>query len=94
MNKIFKKEYALWWFILALIVGLKYMLLGVNDHSVWRTETYAESGIVFIIFGTLFNGAVFGMPVYGIYGLISKKWDEKIYMIIISIISLLSLFIL
>jgi hypothetical protein len=46
------------------------------------------------MFGTLFNGAVFGMPVYGLYGLISKKWDEKIYMIIISIISLLSLIIL
>ena len=72
----------------------KYILLGVNEHSVWKTETYAERGILFLIFGTLFNGAVFGMPVYGIYGLISKKWDEKIYMIIISIISLLSLFIL
>ncbi len=94
MNKILKKEYALWWFVLSLVIGLKYILIGVNENSVWRTETYAESGIVFLIFGTLFNGAVFGMPVYGIYGLISKKWDEKIYMIIISIISLLSLFIL
>jgi hypothetical protein len=94
MNKIFKKDYALWWFILAFLIGLKYILFGINENSLWKTETYAESGIIFIIFGTLFNGAVFGMPVYGLYGLISKKWDEKNYMIIISIISLLSLIIL
>jgi hypothetical protein len=84
----------LWWFILTLIISLKYVLFGVAENSLWKTETYANSNIMFMVFGTLFNGAIFGMPIYGLYGLISKKWNEKIYMILISIISLSSLIIL
>lgn len=89
MNKIFKKEYVMWWFILAVIISLKYIVFGKSEDSLWDTKTYANYGIMFIVIGTLFTSVIFAMPFYGLYGIISKKWNEKIFMVVISIFSLI-----
>jgi hypothetical protein len=54
----------------------------------YEKENY---GYPFWIIGTLFTGLIFGSIFYLVYRLISRKWNNKIYMILVSILTLLVL---
>lgn len=86
IHPIFSKSYIMWWFILASVIALKIILFGLKEGGISDMETYKDSGIVFWIIGTLFSSIIFSTPIYLIYRLISKKWNNNIYMILISVL--------
>tara|TARA_R110000737_G_scaffold280745_1_gene287384 strand:- start:352 stop:642 length:291 start_codon:yes stop_codon:yes gene_type:complete len=86
IHPIFSQSYLIWWFVLAAIIGLKIMLFGLKDGGVSNMETYQDSGVIFWIIAILFSSIIFSSPFYVIYRLISRKWNNKIFMIIISIL--------
>jgi putative effector of murein hydrolase len=85
IHPIFTKSYLIWWFILATVIALKIILFGLNEGGLSDSETYQDSGTVFWIIGILFTAIVFSTPFYLIYRLISKKWNNDVYMVMISV---------
>lgn len=95
MKEIFTKKYMIWWFILCLVIGLKIIVFGLKPGGLNEMEAYENRGVIFWIIGTLFTGFIFSLPLYLIYRLFKKKSDNKILMILISIMSgILLLFII
>ena len=86
-HPIFYKPYQLWWAILAIICVIKFAVFGFP--TMYEDKNY---GHIFWLLATLLTGLVFGSIFYLFYRLISSKWDNKIYMILISILTLLVLF--
>lgn len=86
-HPIFYKPYQIWWVVLAIICITKFYVFGFP--SMYDNKNY---GYLFWIIGTLFTGLVFGSIFYLIYRLLSRKWDNKIYMILVSILTVLVLF--
>jgi len=87
MKEIFTKKYMIWWFILCLVIGLKIKVIGFRPGGMSEMEGYENYGVIFWIFGTLFTGFIFSLPLYLIYRLIKKKSNNDILMILISIMS-------
>lgn len=85
-HPIFYKPYQIWWAVLAVICVIKFSIFGFP--SMYENENY---GYPFWIFGTLLSGLSFGSIFYLIFRLFSKKWNNKIYMIFICILTLLVL---
>lgn len=85
LHPIFSKSYLIWWFILASVIALKIILFGLKEGGLSDSETYQDSGTVFWIIGILFTSIIFSTPFYLIYRLISKKWNNDVYMAMISI---------
>jgi hypothetical protein len=85
VHPVFSKSFLLWWFILALVIALKIILIGLNPNGISNTETYQNQGVIFWILGILFSSIVFSAPFNLIYRIISKKWNNKIFMILISV---------
>ncbi|MCM4162794.1 MULTISPECIES: hypothetical protein [unclassified Arenibacter] len=95
IHPIFSKKYILWWFILAAVISLKITLLGFKPNSISTMEAYENSGMLTWIFGTLLSGIVFSTPIYLLYRVFFKKWDNKVFMILISLfVGLLLIFVL
>lgn len=86
-HPIFYKPYNIWWAMLVVICIAKFLLSGFP--TMYENKNY---GYIFWIIGTLLTGLIFGSILYLIYRLISGKWDNKIYMILISIMTILFLF--
>ena len=93
MNQIFKKEFFLWWAILFVLVGLKLSVIGISPDGMYADESlpYKDWNIFGQAFGVVFCAVIFSMPIYGIVGLVSKKWGGKTMMIITSILTVLLL---
>tara|TARA_B100000795_G_scaffold1908_1_gene1282 strand:+ start:2236 stop:2520 length:285 start_codon:yes stop_codon:yes gene_type:complete len=94
MKKLFKIEYAIWWLIIILVIGLKFIFVGNAEEGLFSTPTYSKYGLLFKIIVILLWSSVFGSLLNWIYKLISKKNSEKIHLTIISILAFLSLIIL
>jgi hypothetical protein len=94
MKKLFKKKYAIWWLVIILVIGLKFILFGNAEEGLFSTPTYSKYGLLFKIISILLWSSVFGSLLNWIYKLISKKDSEKIHLIIISTLAFLSLIIL
>ena len=92
MHQIFKKEFSLWWAILFVLVGLKIFIFGISPDGIYAGENspYKHWNIFGKTFGILFSAVIFSMPIYGIVGLVSKKWGGKTMMITISILTVLA----
>lgn len=80
MHNIFKKPFTYWWFTLAVLCFIIYYSFGIPETEEFRGRSY-----IYAIIATLFSGLVFGSLIYLLYRLLFKKWDNKVYMIIISI---------
>lgn len=85
-HPIFCKPYQIWWAVLAIICVIKFSIFGFP--SMYEKENY---GYPFWIVGTLLTGLIFGSIFYLIYRLFSRKWNNKIYIILVSILTLLVL---
>lgn len=88
LHPILSKEYYLWWAIMALCSIIIYSLFGLP-----QMQGYDQYGIIFWTFATLFTSLIYGSIIYLIYRLFSRKWNNKAFMIIISIMHVSTLFI-
>ncbi len=89
LHPIFSKKYYLWWLIMGISTILIYSILGFPEM-----EGYEKDGLIFWTIGTLFTSLIFGSIIYLIYRLFSGEWNNENYMIIISIMHVLTLFLL
>lgn len=80
LHPIFSKEFAIWWG--GMIIGsiIKFSIFGLPKES--GLEKY---GIIFWTLGALLTGLVFGSILYLLYRWISGKWNNKTYIIIITV---------
>lgn len=86
-HPIFFKPYQIWWAALTIICFIKFYIFGFPD--MYENENYGYS---FWIFGTLLTGLIFGSIFYLVYRLFFRKWSNKIYMILVTILTLFILF--
>jgi putative effector of murein hydrolase len=69
---------------MATTIALKIILLGFKPNSLYSMEAYENSGMLTWILGTLLCGIVYATPIYLLYRVFSKKWNNKVFMILIS----------
>ena len=87
-HPIFYKPYQICWLILAIICFIKFFTLGLPNMF------NGKYGYLFYVLGSLLSGLLYGSILYLIYWLFSRKWNNKVYIILISIATILSLFII
>ena len=80
LHPIFK-NYSIWWGAMATLSLIKFYIFGLPTGL-----GYEKHGIIFATLGTLFCGLIFGSILYLIYRLFSRKWNNKIYIIIIAVL--------
>ncbi|WP_282122175.1 hypothetical protein [Algibacter mikhailovii] len=85
IHPIFSKQYILWWFLMATAISLKVIIFGYNPNGLSKMEGYEDRGLMFWIIGTLFCAVIFSAPFYLLSRPILKKWNPKVYMILISV---------
>lgn len=85
-HPIFSNKFYKWWLIIAAITFIDLHILGLP-----KMTGYEEYGYLFWTIGMLFCGLIFGSIIYLVYRLISGKWNNKAFMICISIMLLITL---
>ena len=80
LHSIFSKTFGIWWGVMAVVSILKYYLFGLPA----MTE-YEGYGIIFWTIGVMFTGLVFGSILYLLYRLFWRKWNNKVFIILISV---------
>ncbi len=85
-HPIFYKPFQIWWFILGIICFIKFFILGLPN------KLNGQYGYLFYMLGSLLAGLLYGSVLYLIYWLFSRKWNNKVYIILISIATILDLF--
>jgi hypothetical protein len=80
LHPIFNKPYRIWWLIMAFVSVIRFAIFGFPTM-------YEENndGYVFWTIGSLFTGLVFGSIVYLVYRLFAGKWNNKIFMILVTV---------
>lgn len=78
-HPIFQNPFLNWWLALAVLSIVKFLVFGLPQ--MYEDQNY---GILFYTFAALFTGLVFGSILYLIYWVFSRKWNNKIFMILIS----------
>jgi hypothetical protein len=78
-HPIFQRPFLNWWLALAVLSIAKFLVFGLP--RMYEEKNY---GILFYTFGALLTGLVFGSILYLIYWVFSRKWNNKIFMILIS----------
>lgn len=86
LHPIFSKDFYLWWLIMAVCSILIYSIFGLPEM-----QGYEKYGLIFWTIGTLFTSLIFGSIFYLIYRLFAGKWNNKTYIIIISIMFVFTL---
>jgi len=66
---------------MAILSLIKFYIFGLPTGL-----GYEKHGIIFAILGTLFCGLIFGSILYLIYRLFSRKWNNKVYIILIAVL--------
>jgi hypothetical protein len=90
--KIFKSEFAIWWFIFTVIIFVKYILIGNPTDSIFETPTYKDYGIIFKIVAVIVWATVLGSLLNWIYKLISKNYNPKVHLSIIGVLVIIQIF--
>lgn len=85
-HPIFYKPYQIWWAVLMIICVIKFTIFGFPN--MYENKNY---GYLFYTFSTLLTGLVFGSIFYLVYRLFSRKWDNTIFMILVSILTIVVL---
>lgn len=83
LHPIFYKPYQIWWVVLTIICVIRFAIFGFPN--MYENKNY---GYLFYTFSTLLTGLVFGSIFYLVYRLFSRKWNNKIYMILVSILTI------
>lgn len=95
IHPIFSNKYTIWWFSMAVVTSLKIILFGYKQNGLAAMAGYETKGLLFWVIGVIFCAIVFSTPIYLIYRLINKKWNDKVFMILISVfVGLLLIFII
>lgn len=79
-HPIFHKPYQKWWLVMAILSLINFSIFGFP--ATFENKDY---GYFFYIFGALLVGLVYGSILYLVYWLFRRKWDNKIFIILISI---------
>lgn len=87
LHSIFGKTYLIWWGILAIASSIRFLVVGLP-----QMKGYERYGVFFWVIATLVSALIFSSIPYLIYRLISGKWNNKVFMILISIMTILLLF--
>ena len=80
MHPIFGRKYRYWWLAIASFVSIKFYLFGVPD--------YTNLGFVGSVIGVMFSGLVFGSIFYLIYRLIWRRWNNDVFIVLITVLSI------
>lgn len=83
IHPIFTSRFLLWWFVFALAVVCKIFIHHLVEIPL---ELLGAQGYITYTLGVLLSGLIFATPFYILFRLISKKWDNKIYMGIIAVV--------
>tara|TARA_B110000093_G_C12651418_1_gene278397 strand:- start:94 stop:375 length:282 start_codon:yes stop_codon:yes gene_type:complete len=90
--KIFKSEFALWWFVFAVIIFTKYLLLGNPSDSIFDTHTYKDYGVIFKTVSVTIWATVLGSLLNWIYKLIFNNYNPKVHLCIIGVLVIIQIF--
>ena len=71
---------------MALVSILKFYFFGLPTGL-----SYQARGFVFATSGTIFSGLIFGSLFYLLFRLFWRKWDNKVFMILITVMWLIVL---
>tara|TARA_R110002096_G_scaffold435584_1_gene661662 strand:+ start:464 stop:745 length:282 start_codon:yes stop_codon:yes gene_type:complete len=82
IHPIFKKPFHIWWITMAIISIIKFSVLGFPTMDAYEGKDY---GYIFWTIGTLLTGLIFASILYPIYWLIKRKWNNQVFMILITI---------
>ena len=85
-HPIFYKPYHIWWFAMAIFSVINFLIFGFP--STFETKNY---GHFFYTMTALLAGLIYGSIIYLIYWLFSRKWNNKIYIILISVMWFITL---
>lgn len=88
MKYIFQKPYLFWWITIVVVCLIVYSFFGVP-----KSPQYEDMNIFYTTSVTLIAGLIFGSLVYLLYRLIFNKWDNKVYIKLITISSIFFLLI-
>lgn len=77
-HPIFNKEFGIWWAGMAIVSVIKLYVFGLPKQN-------EGDGIVFWTLESLLWGLILGSLLYLIYRLFSGKWNNKAFIICISI---------
>ena len=80
LHSIFSKTFGIWWGVMAVVSILKYYLFGLPAMT-----GYEGYGIIFWTIGVMFTGLIFGSILYLLYRLFWRKWNNKVFIILISV---------
>ena len=86
-HPIFYKPYQVWWLVLAIICLVKFIIFGLPNTF------NGKYGYLFYVLGSLLAGLIYGSILYLIYRLFSKKLDNKVLIVLISLSTILDLII-
>jgi len=90
--KIFKSEFAIWWFAFICIIAAKYIFIGNPNDSIFETPTYKNYGVMFKIAAVIIWSTVLGSLLNWIYKLISKNYNPKVHLSIIGALVIVQIF--
>lgn len=79
-HPIFHKPYQKWWLVMAVLSLINFLIFGFP--ATFENKDY---GYFFYTLTALLAGLVYGSILYLVYWLFSRKWDNKIFIILISI---------
>jgi len=85
LHPIISKEFYLWWVIMAVCSIIVYSFFGLPEMT-----GYENYGLISWTIGTLFTSLIFGSIIYLIYRLFAGEWNNKAYIVIISIMFVFS----
>jgi hypothetical protein len=90
-HPIFQPPFRKWWSILFFITALKYAVLGFPMKFANAYYPNEKHSLLFWTLGCLLSSLTFGSILYLVVRLFLKKWDNKVFMICISIVTIIYL---
>jgi hypothetical protein len=89
LHPIFSKDFYLWWLVMAVCSFIIYSIFGLPEM-----QNFEKHGLIFWTIGTLFTSLIFGSIIYLVYRLFVGKWNNKAFMVIISIMFIFTVILL
>ena len=80
IHRIFQKPFHIWWITMAIISIIKFSVFGFP--TMYAEQNY---GYIFWTIGVLLSALIFASIFYPIYWIIKRKWNNKVFMVLITI---------
>ena len=91
LHDIFLGKYKYYWLAISILVALKIIIFGLHDNGFTKMYGYEKRSIIFWIVSVLVCSFIYAIPFYLIYRLISRKWDNDVFMMLIILFAFLLL---